>query len=94
MSTNISLNLPWMGRKLTVVESTDASLVGRSGCVVDETLRTISIIDQDNERRVVIGKSSVKFQLDDETQVIDGRIVQVRPEDRINRRFAIAGEGE
>ena len=94
MSTNISLNLPWMGRKLTVVESTDASLVGRSGCVVDETLRTISIIDQDNERRVIIGKSSVKFQLDDETQVIDGRIVQVRPEDRINRRFAIAGEGE
>ena len=94
MSTNISLNLPWMGRKLTVVESTDASLVGRSGCVVDETLRTISIIDQDNDRRVVIGKSSVKFQLDDETQVIDGRIVQVRPEDRINRRFAIAGEGE
>ena len=94
MSTNISLNLPWMGRKLTVVESTDASLVGRSGCVVDETLRTISIIDQDNDSRVVIGKSSVKFQLDDETQVIDGRIVQVRPEDRINRRFAIAGEGE
>lgn len=94
MTTNISLNLPWMGRKLTVVESTDASLVGRSGCVVDETLRTISIIDQDNERRVVIGKSSIKFQLDDETQVIDGRIVQVRPEDRINRRFAIAGEGE
>ena len=94
MSTNISLNLPWMGRKLTVVESTDASLVGRSGFVVDETLRTISIIDQDNERRVVIGKSSIKFQLDDETQVIDGRIIQVRPEDRINRRFAIAGEGE
>ena len=94
MTTNISLNLPWMGRKLTVVESTDASLVGRSGCVVDETLRTISIIDQDNERRVVIGKSSIKFQLDDETQVIDGRIVQVRPEDRINRRFAISGEGE
>ena len=94
MSTNISQNLPWMGRRLTVVESTDASLVGRSGCVVDETLRTISIVEPDDNRRVIIGKASIKFQLDDETQVIDGSVVQVRPEDRINRRFTIIGEGE
>mgnify|MGYP001273432969 CR=1 FL=1 len=91
MSVSLSRNMPWIGRKLTVVESTDSSLIGRSGCVVNETLRTVTVLEGD-DRKVVFGKSSIKFHLDEEDEIIDGSKVQIRPEDRINRRFKNSGE--
>jgi RNase P/RNase MRP subunit p29 len=98
MSENLSHNLPWLGRRLTVVDSPDSSLVGRSGCVIDETMRTISIKEDtpaaQDYRKVVFGKASIKFQLDDEDFVIDGSKMQIRPEDRINRRFKAEPVGE
>ena len=106
MSENLSQNLPWLGRRLTVVDSPDASLVGRSGCVIDETMRTVSITetssfptnpetpDTQAHSKVVFGKASIKFQLDDEDFVIDGSKMQIRPEDRINRRFKVEPKGE
>ena len=98
MSENLSQNLPWLGRRLTVVDSPDSSLVGRSGCVIDETMRTISIKEAtpatQDYHKVVFGKASIKFQLDDEEIVIDGSKMQIRPEDRINRRFKAEPMGE
>lgn len=43
MSEHLSQNLPWLGRRLTVVDSPDSSLVGRTGRVIDETMRTVAI---------------------------------------------------
>ena len=91
MSVSFSNNKPWIRRKLTVVESTDSSLIGRSGCVVNETLRTVTVLEGD-DRKVIFGKSSIKFHLDEEDEIIDGKKVQIRPEDRINKRFTNTGE--
>jgi len=92
MSDNNSQNLPWLGRQLTVVESTDSSLLGRSGLVVDETMRTVAIDEVGSENRITLAKAAIKFQLDDEEFVIDGGQMEIRPEDRINRRFKNNGE--
>ena len=92
MSDNNSPNLPWLGRQLTVVESTDSSLLGRSGLVVDETMRTVAIDEVGSENRITLAKAAIKFQLDDEEFVIDGGQMEIRPEDRINRRFKNNGE--
>ena len=106
MSENLSQNLPWLGRRLTVVDSSDTSLVGRSGFVIDETMRTVSIDETSSfltnpetpetqaHSKVVFGKASIKFQLDDEDFVIDGSKMQIRPEDRVNRRFKAEPKGE
>ncbi|MDP6640234.1 MAG: ribonuclease P protein subunit [Candidatus Poseidoniaceae archaeon] len=92
MSDNNSQNLPWLGRQLTVVESTDSSLLGRSGLVVDETMRTVAIDEVGSENRITLAKAAIKFLLDDEEFVIDGGQMEIRPEDRINRRFKNNGE--
>jgi RNase P/RNase MRP subunit p29 len=106
MSENLSQNLPWLGRRLTVVDSPDSSLVGRTGRVIDETMRTVAIDESfptpassdspstTDYRKVVFGKAAIKFQLDDEKFVIDGSKMQFRPEDRINRRFKAEPMGE
>ena len=36
-------NLPWISRKIQVTDSTDPTLVGMSGMVLDETRRTILV---------------------------------------------------
>ena len=36
-------NLPWISRNIQVTDSTDPTLVGMSGMVVDETMRTILV---------------------------------------------------
>lgn len=79
------LNMPWLGRHLTVSASNDHSLVGRKGKVVNETMRTISIIE--GESRITLGKASIRFQFEDEDSIIDGSTTIMRPEDRIQRRF-------
>ena len=61
MSDNNSQNLPWLGRQLTVVESTDSSLLGRSGLVVDETMRTVAIDEVGSENRITLAKAAIKF---------------------------------
>ena len=65
------MNTTWIGQRLTVVESTDSTLVGRSGNVIDETQKTVTIVENGQER--VFGKASIQFTLDDGTTVLSGR---------------------
>jgi RNase P/RNase MRP subunit p29 len=48
-------NLPWVGGVLTVVGSTDPSLVGRSGLVTDETRHTLRL--HDGEQPLTLGRA-------------------------------------
>ena len=43
------INLPWLSRNLEVIDSTDPTLIGISGVVMDETKRTIVIRTSNNE---------------------------------------------
>ena len=44
------MNTTWIGQMLTVVGSTDPTLVGRSGNVIDETQKTLTILEKGQER--------------------------------------------
>jgi RNase P/RNase MRP subunit p29 len=76
------IHMPWLNRRLTVLASSDPSLVGIFGTVLNETRRTVTI--QNGEREKMIAKNVIKFQIDGEP-AIDGRRVCQRPEDRIHR---------
>ncbi|MEC8998614.1 MAG: ribonuclease P protein subunit [Candidatus Thermoplasmatota archaeon] len=77
------IHMPWLSRRLTVIESTDPTLIGVSGTVQDETRRTIRVMTENGP--LTLAKGVMRFTIDDEE--IDGAIVTQRPEDRINRRY-------
>ena len=78
-------NTTWIGTTLNVVESTDPTLVGRSGIVLDETKNTLVLIEGDAQ--VTLGKAAITFTLDDSDVIIQGALVGQRPEDRTHRKY-------
>ena len=78
-------NAPWISRQICVVGSTDSTLVGISGVVIEESRRTILVRTESGE--VTLPKDVISFTIDSEELVIDGSSVKQRPENRINRRY-------
>jgi RNase P/RNase MRP subunit p29 len=78
-------NMPWIGRTVSICASTDSTLVGRTGLIIDETKRTIKVLEGESE--LTFAKDVIKFTLDDAEQIIDGSIVGQRLGDRIHRRY-------
>jgi len=77
------INLPWLSRKIEVTESSDPTLVGISGMVLDETKRTIVV--NNGSKEVTFAKDTIRFTIEDEE--IDGSIVGQRPEERIGKAY-------
>ena len=77
------INLPWLSRNLRVIDSTDPTLIGISGVVMDETTRTIIIQTGDNE--ITVAKDTIRFTIEDE-EIIGSKVGQ-RPEERIGKRY-------
>jgi ribonuclease P protein subunit POP4 len=76
-----------IGLPVRVAESTDPTLVGVEGVVVDETLNTF-LVQREDGRQVHVAKSNNTFDfLDDggEPVRIPGDRIRFRPEDRIKR---------
>ncbi len=77
-------NQTWIGRQLSVISSTDSTLEGRSGTVVDETRETILISDSRADAR--LSKRVIQFTIDD-SSIINGTLMRQRAEDRIHRNY-------
>ncbi len=80
-----AMNETWIGRTLTVATSTDPTLSGRQGIVLDETKNTLTLME--GEHTVVLNKNSIAFNIDNSDVVVQGAMVNQRPEDRIHRRY-------
>ena len=78
-------NQSWIGRSMTITSSTDPTLTGRTGIVVDETRNTVALLEGDQQ--LVLNKASITFTVDDNDVVIQGAMVGQRPEDRIHRTY-------
>ena len=77
------INLPWLSRNLEVIDSTDPTLIGVAGVVMDETKRTIIIQTSNNE--ITMAKDTIRFTIEEEE--INGSKVGQRPEERIGKRY-------
>jgi ribonuclease P protein subunit POP4 len=71
-----------IGRTASIVASTDPGLVGLSGRIVDETLRTFTLRLADG-REVRVGKAESTFEVDGVR--IPGLAMEFRPEDRTKK---------
>ncbi|TLZ60653.1 MAG: ribonuclease P protein component 1 [Methanobacteriota archaeon] len=73
-----------IGRSVAVVQSTDPSLVGIRGFVIDETRNTLLVEAAGREKRVP--KHGARFWFDVQGGVeVDGDEILFRPEDRVKK---------
>ncbi len=69
------------GRVLTVVSSTDSSLNGTRGLVINETKNTFHILD--NSRKKIIPKSNCIFNFTNNPDSINGLSLIGKPQNRL-----------
>lgn len=75
-----------IGLDAKVVDSTNPSVVGIRGRVVDETRNTL-VLESDGERRILKASCTFTFKLTGEQKVkVHGHLLLGRPEDRIPKR--------
>ena len=80
-----SIHMPFLSRNVSIVNSSDPTLIGINGEILEETRRTIIVQTQNGEK--TFAKDVIQFTLDSEINVIDGATVTQRPENRINRKY-------
>jgi ribonuclease P protein subunit POP4 len=69
----------FIGKHIRIIESTNKSLFGIEGRVVDETKNIISIETDGNVRK--IAKDQCVFEIDEKQ--VEGRKITKKPEERI-----------
>ncbi|MDH2901870.1 MAG: ribonuclease P protein subunit [archaeon] len=75
-----------IGEKIRIIQSSDPTLIQRSGMIIDETRNILKIAD-DAQKPVSIPKSSSIFELEFEGKriVLPGREIVGTPQERIHK---------
>lgn len=74
-----------IGMKACVVESTNPSNIGIEGAVADETKSTITIKTTKGMKKMIKNQNKFKFEENGKTFLIDGKLLEKRPEERIKK---------
>lgn len=80
-----------IGLDVEIIKSTNPSLIGIQGRVIDETRNTL-VVEKSNGKEIVIPKDIAifRFQLKNNELVkvdVDGKLLIGRPEDRLKRKI-------
>jgi len=76
-----------IGLEITIIESTDPSIVGINGKIIDETHNMFVIQTKEMKIKSIVKEiSKFKFRISEEKSVIiNGKILKGRPEDRLKK---------
>jgi RNase P/RNase MRP subunit p29 len=74
--------IPYIGKTLVVSKSSQPTIVGMQGTIVDETAQTF-IVDVNGEQKTIL-KKGTEFVID--THKIIGDDITKRPEERIKQK--------
>ena len=76
-----------IGLNVTICDSTDPTLIGIEGKIIDETQKMFTILTEKNKQKKIVKENSTfKFQISEEKNVIiAGKILKGRPEDRMKK---------
>jgi len=75
----------FIGKNIEIIDSLNKDLIGIKGKIVDETKNMFEIENKKVTKKVQ--KKICKFRFLPERLVVDGKIINCRPEDRISRKF-------
>ncbi|MCL5008487.1 MAG: ribonuclease P protein subunit [Candidatus Marsarchaeota archaeon] len=81
---NIVLN-ELIGLKARVLSSLDKKQRGASGIVIDETKNTLLLEAKEGRRRIVKKACVFRFYVGHETFDVDGKEINFRPDERIEK---------
>tara|TARA_Y100000034_G_C6547671_1_gene236512 strand:+ start:107 stop:358 length:252 start_codon:yes stop_codon:yes gene_type:complete len=70
-----------IGEKITIVKAANQSNESITGIVVDETKSTIKV-EQEGKIKTLL-KKNITFKIEKTGQVIDGKTIAKKPEDRL-----------
>lgn len=73
-----------IGQDVEIMKSTNPSQMGIKGKIIDETKETLKI--EKNGRQIVLLKKTITFKLSKTGEIISGRDIAKRPEDRLKGR--------
>jgi ribonuclease P protein subunit POP4 len=79
----------FIGRQLEIVKSSNKTLVGVKGKIIDETKNTFDIETAEDIKRVLKNVVFVKINFGAKNAVVDGKLLVARPEDRLKKKFKI-----
>jgi len=71
----------FIGKSITITWSTNKSMIGKTGVVIDETKNTFVIAD--GKKTSVIPKNIAKFKFANQDSPLKGELLTMTPEDRI-----------
>lgn len=75
-----------IGLKCKVIKADNKSQVGLEGKIIDETMKTLVV--KDNNKKTVMKKGTVfRIRVGKNTVDVDGSYLVSRPEDRIKKKF-------
>jgi len=83
ITPNEVLGCELIGVKIKVVNSSNKSLIGIEGKVIDETKNTLTIEKNDKEKKIIKSQSKFEIMYKGKKFHIDGKILVARPEDRL-----------
>ena len=75
----------FIGKNVEIIDSSNKDLIGIKGKIVDETKNMFEIEINNNTKKVQ--KKICKFKFLPENLVVEGKIINCRPEERISRKF-------
>ncbi|RLJ00208.1 MAG: ribonuclease P protein subunit [Candidatus Aenigmatarchaeota archaeon] len=75
----------FIGKNVEIIDSSNKDLIGIKGKIVDETKNMIEVENSLGAKKVQ--KKICKFKFLPEKLVVEGKIIDCRPEDRISRKF-------
>ena len=77
------MNKELIGATIEIVESSNISLIGKKGKVIDETKNTITIQTKNKKEKILKNVITCKRKKDDEESIIDCSTITKRTYDRI-----------
>lgn len=75
----------FIGKEVEIINSANKDLVGLKGIIVDETKNMFEIETKKGDKKVQ--KKVCTFKFYPEKLIVEGKIIDYRPEDRISRNF-------
>ncbi len=72
-----------IGKKVKITKSTSKEMIGRTGKIIDETMKTIII--EEKGKKTIIPKKGTTFEI--EGVEIQGKGIAYRPEERTKKNW-------
>ncbi len=80
----------FIGKMVEVMQAENPTLVGVHGRVIDETKNTFVIEGENKETKTLVKKQvTLKTTIDGKEYLIDGKLLQGRPEERLKKKMRI-----